>query len=117
MKNFFVLDLKVTRREAGLTQADCAHLLGIDKSTFAKLERGERTISIRQACLLAIVYGQPLDSLLSAHLEESTTQLRKRLATLPKASSRWIGTFNRQSTLSDLAERLSALPPDDHGQR
>ena len=38
MDTSFALDLKVTRRKAGLAQEDLAHLLGVDKSTISKIE-------------------------------------------------------------------------------
>lgn len=114
MKNQMLLDLKVARRQAGLTQADCAHLLGLTDSAFAKLERGERTLSSDHLCLLSVVYDWPLDKLLGAELMAAKADLAVRMETLPRPSSRWAGTFNRQNTLSLLAERLCQIDRPDH---
>ena len=48
MTKAFALDLKVARKNSGLTQEDCAHLLGVCDATLAKMEGGTRTPTVRE---------------------------------------------------------------------
>lgn len=114
MKNQLILDLKVARRQAGLTQADCAYLLGMTDSAFAKLEKGKRELSAEYLCLLSIIHNWPLDELMATGLQAAKAELAVRLETLPAPSTRWMGTFNRQNSLSALAERLCQIDPQEH---
>lgn len=116
MKTDLTLDLKVARRKAGLTHSDCAHLLSLDRSSVSRLERGERLPSLEEACRLALIYNRPLDSLVVALKHQAAHDLGGRLSSLPKPPTKWISTFNRQHTLSSLAERLIKSEPGEYGQ-
>ena len=111
----FALDLKVARRKAGLTQADCAHLLGVHPSKISLLESGKATPTMRELTLLSLIYGKPFERLFSSVVLEAGHELRERVGTLPGSPKRWLGRFNRTRTLRNLAERMSALDAKEHG--
>jgi len=106
MSHTFALDLKVARRKSGLTQKDCAHLLGVQKSKICLLEQGKVLPSVSEICTLSLLYGRTFESLFGSMFEDATSNLKDRLATLPVPSSRWLGRFTRQNTLNRLAARL-----------
>ena len=114
MKNDLALDLKVTRRKAGLTQADCAHLLSVERARISQMESGKRLPTLAEACRLSLIYDRPLDSLLVSVKLPAARELGGRLSSLPTPRTRWISTFNRQQTLSSLAERLLRNEYRDH---
>lgn len=69
-----------TRKKAGLTQAQVAKLVGIDRSFYVYIERGKRTPSLRVAIRIAQVLGRsieeiflPLDATLRHENEKVTT--------------------------------------------
>ena len=108
MDTSFALDLKVARRKAGLAQEDLAHLLGVDKSTISKIERGVRPIMLPDLCALAFIYGKRTDQLLAPFWPDAAADLAARLHTIPTPKSQWVSTFNRQRTLKGLADRLAS---------
>ena len=103
------VDLKATRRKAGLTQGDCAHFLGLHRSRISLLELGKREPTLRELCLISVLYELPADRLLAAYYEAAIRELSLGLETLPRPRRRWIATFNRQNTLERLALRLDQL--------
>lgn len=108
MQSSFALDLKVSRRKAGLTQEDLAHLLGLTKSNVSKIERGVRPVLLPELCALALIYDRTADSLLAPLWPDSAADLAARLPSMPVPASPWVSTFNRQHTLSSLGERLAS---------
>jgi len=52
--------LKAARMEAGLTQAQVAHLVGRPQSFVSKIEVGERRVDFIEMQVFARVYGKPL---------------------------------------------------------
>ncbi len=108
MHTSFALDLKVARRKAGLAQEDLAHLLGLDKSTISKIERGVRPVTLPELCALALIYGRTSDSVLAAVWPDAAADLAARLQSMPTPKSPWGSTFNRQSTLTALGDRLAS---------
>lgn len=114
MKNDIALRLKVLRRKAGLSQGDCAHLLGINASRLSTIELGKVPLSIRELTILALVFGTSLDSLLAGSVDDVRRGLAERLSTLPPAPTYWLKRFNRHHTLNALAVRLEALSTRDH---
>jgi DNA-binding XRE family transcriptional regulator len=103
------LDFKVARNKAGLRQADCAHLLGVNKTRISHIENGEELPTVVEAATLAIVYGKPVESLFVGLIDEITVDLIGRLPTIPHATDNLPDTFNRTHTLQELAKRLEAL--------
>jgi transcriptional regulator with XRE-family HTH domain len=51
------------RLQAGMTQSECAEVLGISRSAFARYERGDRGVSLPQLEVLAYVLDVPLHAL------------------------------------------------------
>ena len=113
MINEFALDLKVARRQSGLRQRDCAHLLGISQSMLSDMELGRTAPSVRDICTLSIVYGRSFDSLFEAVLRDARETLPDRLASLPDCASHWRGVINRQYTLNRLADYLAGYSDND----
>ena len=111
MTKEFALDLKVARQNSGLTQQDCAHLLGVSDATLAKIEAGKRTPSICEICTLSLIYGRSFESLFAGIFRDVRAHLNVRIASLPKASGTVCLRINRQSTLNRLARRLSEELP------
>ena len=109
MKNTFALDLKVLRRKSGLTQKDCAHLLAVQPSRISLLESGRILPTIKDVVALATLHGRFIEQLLEQLVRDTHNHLAERLRSMPKAPARWLGRFNRQHTLDDLADRLAAL--------
>ena len=52
--------LRAARIEAGLTQAQVAHLIGRHQSFISKIEVGERGLGFIEMQVFAHVYGKPL---------------------------------------------------------
>ena len=115
MTNEFALDLKVARKKAGLTQADCAHLLSVDQARISLLERGKAKPSMREFVLFSVIFGRPLEQLFSGVVAAAAHELRGRLPSIPTSPRYWPGRFSRSHTLQSLAERLAALGPREHG--
>ncbi len=108
MRNNFALDLKVARRQSGLSQEDVAHLLGADRSRVSKIERGRYQPSVEEIASLCLVYGKALTELCRSSGPVVEATLARRLATLPHRPTTSRGLKNRLETLNDLAARLEA---------
>ena len=112
MTKEFALDLKVARQNSGLTQEDCAHLLGLCDATLAKMEGGRRTPTVYEICTLSMIYGRSFESLFAGIFKEVREDLFGRLMSMPTASGTLRLRTNRQYTLGKLASRLSEEAPD-----
>ena len=64
--------LKAARVEAGLTQAQVAHLVGKPQSFISKIEVGERGVGFVEMQVLARIYGKPLP-----YFEDDELSVRK----------------------------------------
>ena len=106
MKHSFAHDLKVIRKQSGLSQRDLAHLLGVDQGRVCLLEKGERLPSLRQVCQLSLIFGKAPESLLAGTFAYSAKVLANRLSDMPRRTRRFCGLANRQRTLNALAARL-----------
>lgn len=107
MINEVSIDLRVARKKAGLTQADCAHLLGISTNLVSRIECGDRQPGLEEIAILSVLHGKPLEALLPSVILDAARLLSDRLETLPSPGNRWAATYNRHETLSALADRLS----------
>lgn len=105
----YSLDLKVARRKSGLSQADCAHLLGVDPSRLSKLEAGKATPSIYELSVLCFVFETPASTVHDRILVSLALALGERLSSMPACPENWPDQFNRRSTLNTLAEKLESL--------
>lgn len=114
MTDDIAVRLKVLRRQGGLTQHDCAHLLGTSATHISAVEAGTVLPNVRDLAALALLYGKPIDSLVGGAIEDARPKLAERLATLPPAPQIWLKRFNRHHTLNALAIRLEALRACHH---
>ncbi|MBU3662196.1 MAG: helix-turn-helix transcriptional regulator [Bacteroidetes bacterium] len=68
-------NLKVLRKKNGITQQEIAEYLGIDTTSYGRLERGERNLSADRLELIAKFYKVSVYNLLEGiNIVESTTQ-------------------------------------------
>ena len=108
MTKEFALDLKVARKNSGLTQEDCAHLLGVCDATAAKMEGGTRTPTVREICTFVAYIWAQFREPLQRHLHlEVREDLFQRLMKMPVAPGTLRLRSNRQYTLGKLPSRLS----------
>lgn len=112
MDNRLAVDLKVFRRRSGLSQADVAHLLGVDRSLISKFERGGREPSMEHVCFLCLVYGTRPPAFCVAALPQFRQALAERLYTLPRDVKQ--DTVKRRMTITRLADDLAGSL-DDRG--
>ena len=103
----FALDLKAARRQSGLTQADCAHLMGCNATKLTRLEHGETLPGLKDILFLGLIFGKTFESLFAYLLNEARGLLATRLETLPDAPKQWTGARNRQQTLNRIAANLA----------
>lgn len=105
----YALDLKVARRKSGLSQEDCAHLLGVDQPRFSKMEAGKSTPSIYELSILCLVFDTPPSAIHDQIVGSLALVVGERLASLPDCPSDWPAHLNRQHTVDVLAQRLAGL--------
>lgn len=79
MKTRLAVDLKVFRRRSGLSQADVAYLLGVDRSHVSKFERGKREPSMEHVTILCLIYGMRAPDFCVAALPQFEDALKERL--------------------------------------
>lgn len=106
MTKEFAMDLRVARQKSGLTQDDCAYLMGVSEVTISKMERGDRTPTIFEICTLSLIYGRTFESLFNGIFKDVRAHLSARLGAMPAPSGTVKLRLNRQSTLNRLARRL-----------
>lgn len=112
MHTDFALDIKVHRRKAGLSQKDVAHLIGVHPSKVSLMEAGKMLPSIWDIAHLSLVYGKSFEEFFFSFVSKARESIRQRLPSMPEAPKRWLGRFNRQYTVDQIAERLAASKPD-----
>ena len=107
MTTQFSLELRVARKNAGLTQYDVAHLLSTKQSNISRFEKGSRMPSQEQLIKLSLIYGKAFENLYAEMVHDARRALLNQLETLPhEKSGRTSSTFNRPETLERLRERL-----------
>lgn len=106
MYSSFAHDLKKARRQSGLSQSDCAHLLGVSKRRISSFETGKVLPSVPEICALSLIFGRSFESLFGPVFLDARTDLKTRLAALSSRNRSWLERFNRKHTLNTLAERL-----------
>ncbi|MCP4284807.1 MAG: helix-turn-helix transcriptional regulator [Gammaproteobacteria bacterium] len=115
MTEEYALDLRAARREAGLTQRDCAYLIDVPATRVSHLEGGEKLPTVTELCTLCLVYGRSFESLFCGIIKDAYLALQERLASLPQPNDISANTFNRQITLNALAARLADDNQHKHG--
>lgn len=84
----------LVRRALGLTQEECARVIGLDASGFSRIESGERAMSYDDLTKLSEFLGFSIDYLTSAgpKPEDKTVQLirdqRAKIKALIRAKNR-----------------------------
>ncbi len=110
----FALDLRAARRNSGLRQVDCAHLMGVSKNKISSLECGLSRPTVHDICTLSMIYGRSFESLFSGIFSEVRQELAERLLDVPDVGPRHKRRHNRNKTFQNLRERLEAPFPDNH---
>ena len=84
--------IRTFRKDAGLTQADLAHRVGIARVSVSNLENGRQRVSLEHLVAIAQILGVELSELMPTHAELQ----RPRTTTAPKdqAVLRSLGVFN-----------------------
>lgn len=115
MQSDLALHLRVLRRKSGLTQADFAHLLGVHRTRVSHWEGGKTLPDPRDLCVMSLVFGRSIESLLAGLMVDARQKLERRLGTMPSAPRNWPGRINRVHALNALGARLETLTRHDNG--
>ncbi len=102
----FTLDLRAARRNSGLRQVDCAHLMGVHKTKITNLENGRQRPTIRDICFLSMIYGRSFESLFAGIFDEVKADLFCHLVDLPEPKPEYGRLSNRARALDNLRSRL-----------
>lgn len=81
--------------------------MGGSSKIIRQLEDGQRAPTLTEICTLSLIFGRSFESYFGEILPELREALSKRLSTLPHPKARHAATFNRNTTLEILAERLA----------
>ena len=76
MNNLFDL-VKRLRLENGYSQEYLAKELGMSRPTYMQAERGEREFTVSEAKKLALIFGVPLENLLSGNIKTLKVEIEK----------------------------------------
>jgi transcriptional regulator with XRE-family HTH domain len=85
----FTLDLRAARRNSGLRQVDCAHLMGVNKTKISNLENGRQRPSVRDICTLSMIYGRSFESLFAGIFDELNDYRLTPVGSLFECNSRY----------------------------
>lgn len=102
-------DLRVGRRESGLSNQDLAHLLAVDTARISRLENGKTELTLKEVCSLSLIYGKPVDGLLQICLSSVSVAIKDRLVDMPDEPEYWKAYEQRRNTLNTLAQTLETL--------
>lgn len=105
----FAPDLQAARRKAALTQADCAHLLGVTYTRISKLESGERHPTITELSILCLVFDEDIAEFHKRIIAAEAKVLGERLTSIPKCPKNWLNRRGRTNTINGIAARLAAF--------
>ncbi len=109
MKKEVMLDLRRRRREAGLSNKDVAHLLGVRPMRVSDIEGGKITPSAAETCRLCLIYGLELWELLPLTTKRARSELIRQLDAMPNEPAAWKRlSATRRATLLALRGRLEA---------
>ena len=111
MHHAFAHDLRVARKKSGLSQRDCAHLLDVRQQRISALETGDAIPTVSEICGLSLIFEKSFTSLFTAEFAVARRFIDERMTTLPVDKRHWMSRFNRNNTLSKLAERIASDNP------
>ena len=82
-------NLRIFRKQSGLTQEEVAEKLGVSRQAVAKWERGETSPDIEFCIQLANLYGTTVDALFcSAYLEDDDPDEKKHAFGVAKVNDK-----------------------------
>lgn len=77
-KVLFGRRVRQLRQAKGISQEAFAHVIGIDRSYYGSIERGERNVSLDNICLIADGLGvEPSELLLFDAVKKPRSKMRK----------------------------------------
>ena len=97
------------RRKAGLSQTECAHLLGMSQSRMSRLELGRTVPSVEDLCGVAVLFGRTMEFLVEPTFQDRAVTIRERLYLLPEPRTGWLGRFARHNSLRNLEARVDRI--------
>lgn len=107
MKHEYLIELNAARLKAGYLQSDVAHLMGCSTSTLSHLETGKRLPSIKEFCMLTVIFGRTFEALFAGLLEEARADIAAALTQMPEHPDQRCANFNRNASLNQLEEELN----------
>ncbi|WP_167647435.1 helix-turn-helix transcriptional regulator [Mameliella alba] len=113
MYHEFILELKSMRQKSGLSQEDCAHLIGSSPTIFGRIERGDRPPSVEEICCLQLLFGKTFESFYAACVGDARDRLHRNLQSIPQLPGEDCDHHARETFLNGLSNRLQAKPGKD----
>ncbi|WP_323768499.1 MULTISPECIES: helix-turn-helix transcriptional regulator [Roseobacteraceae] len=113
MYHEFILELKSMRLKSGLSQEDCALLLGVSATIFGRIERGDRPPTVEEICCLQLLFGKTFENFYATCVGDARDRLREKLPSVPKLPEDDCDHLARQLFLEGLATRLETNPRHD----
>lgn len=107
------MDLRLARRNSGLSQEAVAELLGVRQSTISQLEQGKFRPSLKQVVDLSIVYDRSFECHFRLLTRERQSIIWHRLKQLPDHFQRSAIATSRNGALPRLKRHLQGSLPDD----
>jgi len=98
-----------SRRKAGLSQVDCAHLLGVSQSHISRLELGRATPSVSDLCGVAVLFGRTMEGMVEPLFRDRAATIQERLYDLPEPRLGWLSRFARSNALRNLEARVDRI--------
>lgn len=107
MNTLFANDLRVARRNSGLSQTDVAILLDTSEKDVSAVESGKRLPTLLQITKLSLVFNKVFPSLYANVRQTARQELFQQIPSLPAEGKKGAkDTFNRENTLKRLEQRL-----------
>lgn len=106
MYHEFILELKSMRQKSGLSQEDCAHLIGSSPTIYGRIERGDRPPSVEEICCLQLLFGKTFESFYATCVGDAGDGLRRNLQSMPKLPGEDCDQLAREVFLRGLSSRL-----------
>ena len=97
------------RRKAGLSQEDCAHLLGVSQSHISRLELGRAIPSVSDLCGIAVLFGRSMELMVEPLFRDRAQTIQERLYDLPEPRLGWMSRFARHNALRALEARIDRI--------
>lgn len=104
------LDLRLARKTTGLTQDDCATMMGISRKHWSRLERGKRAPSFRELLILTIIFNRTFENHVSETLSEARATVRAGIPQLATSVREQVDFTKRRQTLDRIEADL--MRPD-----